>query len=125
MKSLLALPPIFLGTSLTLYYRMLGNIDIAKGLFLFIGTLLFFYVCILFLVSHRAIKHYTDSFFLAIMLSGITIPVCFLIFSFLISKSVFLVVFSAAVFHIIMLFGGIRIVKRWYSYELPYFEQQS
>ena len=121
MKTLLILPPISLGTALTLYYHMISGIDITKGILLFISTLLFFFLCILFLVSHRESKHFTDSFFLATMLSGITIPICFVGFNYFINERTFVAVLVTCIFHIIMLLAGIQIVKKWYNYKVPYF----
>jgi hypothetical protein len=121
MKLLLALPPLFLGSSLTTYYYMLNRIELDKGLALILCTMLFFFICFLFIVSHRESKHYTDTFFLSIMLSGVTIPVCYMLYSTFIYQSIFLVVTGAALLHLIMLYAGLRIVKKWYNYVVPYF----
>ena len=85
-------------------------------------TLLFFVICILFIVSHRESKHYVDTFFLSLMLSGVTIPVCYLFYSAFIAQSILLVVGGAAIFHLLMLFVGLKIVKRWYNYTVSYYE---
>jgi len=123
MKSLLALPPLFLGSALTTYYYMLNSINLNKSLALMLFTLLFFIICILFIVSHRESKHYIDTFFLSLMLSGVTIPICYLFYSAFISKSILLVVGGSAIFHLLMLFAGLKIVKKWYNYSVPYFEK--
>ena len=124
MKFFLILSPVFLGSSLSTYYYILNDIDFFKSIILLSSTFLFFFICLVFILLQKDSKNYVDTVFLSIMLSSITLPICYFLFKNFLDRGLLLVMLISTIVYVIMLMVGLRIMKRWYNYMVPYLESE-
>ncbi len=123
MKFFLFLSPIFLGSSLSVYYYLLKEIDFMKGFILLFSTFFFFFICLIYIVLKKRSRNYVDTVFLSIMLSSVTLPVCYFLYKYFSEQALFLVMMGSSMVYVLMLVVGLRIMKRWYNYVVPYLER--
>ncbi|MEM1136776.1 MAG: hypothetical protein AAGI07_13140 [Bacteroidota bacterium] len=123
MKFLLILSNVFLGSSLTTLYYLLDGIDLIKVVLILISTSIFFFICLIFIIYYQASKSYLDTFFLSVMLSGVSLPVAYFLFISFADEGVLVAILGSVMIYVFTLMIGIRIVKGWYSYGVPYLDR--